>query len=65
MPTPKYNDPAEAFDLAIRDHRLSDNPQSSRYAGHFMYMGRWGNADHFKHIDTREYLSRHKWAEDV
>lgn len=56
MTSPEYNDPAKAFDQAIREHRLNDNPQSPRYAGHFMYMGRWNGADQFKHVDTRRYL---------
>ena len=60
MTSPEYNDPAKAFDQAISDHRLSNNPQSRRYAGHYMYMGYWDGTDHFKHIDTREYLSTHK-----
>ena len=57
MPKPEYNDPREAFDRAIRETRLSDNPRSCRYAGHFMYMGRWNERDQFKHIETRRYLA--------
>ena len=52
----EYGDPREAFDRAIREARLSDNPRSCRYAGRFMYMGRWDRADQFKHIETRQYL---------
>ena len=57
MTSPEYNDPAEAFDQAIRDHRLSDIPASPLYAGHFMYMGTTAGKDLFKNIDTREYLA--------
>lgn len=57
MAKPEYNDPREAFDRAIREHRLSDNPHSSRFAGHFMYMGTYSGKDQFKHIETRHYLA--------
>lgn len=57
MTKPEYNDPREAFNKAIREARLSDNPRSPRYAGHFMYMGTRAGRDLFKHIDTRQYLA--------
>ncbi len=57
MTEPTYNNPAGAFGKAIQEHRLSDNPQSSRFAGNFMYMGTWNGRDQFKHIQTREYLA--------
>lgn len=56
MTEPTHNDPAKAFDRAIEAHRLSDNPQSSRFAGYFMYMGTWDGVDRFKHIQTRQYI---------
>ena len=58
MQITEYNNPREAFDRAIRESRLSDNPRSCRYAGRFMYMGRWDGVDQFKHTETRQYLSR-------
>lgn len=54
--TMTHNDPAEAFDRAISEHRLNDNPASSYFAGKFMYMGTLGGKDQFKHIKTRKYL---------
>ena len=58
MASPEYNDPAEAFDQAIRDGRLSDNPHDPHFAGLYMYMGTFRNIDQFKHIETRRYLIR-------
>jgi hypothetical protein len=45
-----------AFDKAIAEARLSDNPNKWNYAGDFMYMGREGGVDLFKHRDTRQYI---------
>ncbi len=47
-----------AFTRAIAQGRLSANPASAIYAGHYMFMGYHGPAvgDTFKHIDTRQYL---------
>lgn len=47
-----------AFEIAIRTGRLSSDPKSPHFAGHYMYMGRAPNSriDMFKHRDTRAYL---------
>lgn len=47
-----------AFDIAIRQGRLSANERDVNYAGHYMFMGkaRDGHTDAFKHRMTREYL---------
>ncbi len=47
--------PDAAFTRAIRQGRLSDQPQAANYAGKYMYMGR----DRFKNVDTRAYLPRY------
>ena len=60
MTSPEYNDPAKAFDQAIREHRLNDNPASAYFAGNFMYMGAWDGRDQFKHIGTRRYLENYQ-----
>jgi hypothetical protein len=58
--------PAVAFDHAIAEGRLSDDPESTEFAGRYMYMYSvnllrdthtaigWRHA--FKHKRTREYL---------
>ncbi len=49
----------DAFDRAIAQGRLSDNPQDNNYAGNYMYMGREQKGDIgkdlFKNINTRQY----------
>ena len=45
----------QCFDQAIRDGRLSTDPKTSNYAGNYMYMGKQGDRDLFKNIDTRHY----------
>lgn len=47
-----------AFDIAIRQGRLSADARQPNYAGNYMYMGftRDGKNDAFKHRLTREYL---------
>lgn len=54
-----FKDPKEAFELAIKQGRLSRDPQAENYAGHYMYMGPTTNGKHdaFKHIETREYIA--------
>ena len=54
---PTFKDSDKAFDEAIEAGRLSADPASLRFAGHYMYMGTYGQTDQFKHIDTREYLA--------
>ncbi len=51
-----YNDPQQAFEEAIKNKRLSDDPQSPIYAGNYMYMGSNEGKDLFKNIDSRNYL---------
>ena len=51
----RYLAPSERFDAAIAAGHLSADPHATNYAGHFMYMGTYPDADAFKHIDTREY----------
>lgn len=53
---PSFRSADDAFRLAILTGRLSENPQSPLYAGHFMYMGTYNDVDTFKRADTREYL---------
>jgi len=47
----------EAFQQAIQQGRLSDNPEANNYAGKYMYMGLSPNGqyDTFKNITTRKY----------
>ncbi len=52
----EYNDPQAAFERAIAEGRLSDDPSSPVYAGRFMFMGARDGLDLFKNIDTRRYL---------
>ncbi len=56
MHTREFIDSQIAFNNAIKDGRLSDNPNSPVYAGKYMYMGTQNGVDTFKHIDTRKYL---------
>lgn len=55
---PKFKDPNEAFEQAIKEGRLSRNPKAKNYAGHYMYMGPTedGKNNAFKHIVTRQYI---------
>lgn len=45
-----------AFEKAIIEGRLSDNPKDALYAGHWMYMGRFDGKDLFKNTIFRNYL---------
>lgn len=51
-----FRNAREAFDDAIRQGRFCDNPNSTLYAGHYMYMGTNESGDLFKHRRTRQYL---------
>ena len=53
-----YKNPQVAFEQAIIQGRLSDNPKADNYAGNYMYMGYSpdGTYDTFKNIETREYI---------
>jgi hypothetical protein len=46
----------ECFDQAIKEGRLSKNPNDTLFAGHWMYMYSKNGKDFFKNINTREYL---------
>ena len=52
-----WKDSQGAFEIAIATGRLSADPASPLYAGHFMYMGPGKGGDAFKHIVTREYIA--------
>lgn len=60
-----FLEPQQAFEVAIRAGRLSDDPKAENYAGKFMYMGTQTASyrplrqqkDLFKNIVTREYLA--------
>lgn len=45
-----------AFNKAIREGRLSANPEDILYAGHYMFMGRVDGKDMFKNTIYRNYL---------
>lgn len=45
----------EAFEKAIKQGRLSRNPQANNFAGRYMYMGKNGQKDAFKNSLTRQY----------
>lgn len=61
-----FKNSQEAFRLAIQQGRLSDNPASALYAGHYMYMGTQENGvDEFKNINTRDYLPSKKSLADI
>lgn len=58
QPNIRFRDTQEAFEKAIVDRRLSDNPDAENYAGLYMYMGTQEDGfDLFKHRETRRYLS--------
>lgn len=46
----------EAFDAAIAKGVFSINPHTDNYAGRFMYMHTDAAGDHFKNINTRQYI---------
>lgn len=55
--TPKFRNSQEAFLDAIQEGRLSKNPSDENFVGNYMYMYTDEKGkDHFKHINTREYL---------
>ena len=51
----EHKNPQEAFETAIKMHRLSDNPADLNFAGNYMYMGTERGLDQFKNINTRKY----------
>ncbi len=46
-----------AFSEAIRKGYLSEDESSKNYFGYYMYMNTNKYGDHFKHIDTRRYIT--------
>ncbi len=56
MTTPTFKDSDDAFDDAIAIDRLTLDESEYLFAGNWMYMGTWNGVDHFKNINTREYL---------
>ena len=49
--------PQFAFEKAIKEHRLSVNPHSKKYAGNYMYMGTDEQGkDLFKNSLYRNYI---------
>jgi hypothetical protein len=53
----EFRNPATEFDVAIATERLSADPDSPIWAGHYMYMGRTTEKEAmFKHSRTRQYL---------
>lgn len=54
-----WKKPADAFQQAINEGRLSRDRNAANYAGDYMYMGPTvdGSHDAFKHIVTRQYLA--------
>ena len=66
MTKPIFVEPQGAFNQAILAGRMSKDPNSPIYAGHYVYMGsiltgytlEWRPIRHtFKHRDTRQYLA--------
>lgn len=47
----------DAFETALVAGHLSRDTSAPNYIGHFMFMGREGGVDFFKHRDTRKYLN--------
>jgi len=56
MYNPRFRNPVDAFDDAIASGRLNTRPESSKYAGNWMYMHTDEDGkDVFKNIETRRY----------
>ena len=51
-----FLDSQKCFEEAIKENRLSDNPNADNFAGNYMYMGTKNSVHMFKNINTREYL---------
>ena len=54
-----HRDPQDAFEHAIKVGALSTTPAAPNYVGDYMYMysDNVPQADYFKHIDTRKYVT--------
>ena len=57
MNKPTFRDSQKAFQDAINRGLLSEDTWDDNFAGDYMYMHTIDGIDHFKHIDTREYIS--------
>ena len=66
MADPTFHETQGVFAQAIQSGRMSKDPNSPIYAGHYMYMGTIPIGDTlpvreirhtFKHRDTRHYLA--------
>ena len=55
---PIFRDSQKAFQHAIDQGVLSENPKADNFAALYMYMdsGYGGKADRFKNINTRRYI---------
>jgi hypothetical protein len=53
----EHRDPDDAFNQAIELGRLSADESAPNFAGLFMYMNSDKYGDHFKNIETRQYLA--------
>ncbi len=52
-----FKNPQDAFETAVNNGRLSDNPYAKNYVEDYMYMGTTNDGlDQFKHMITRQYL---------
>ena len=47
--------PNDAFDNAIKNGRLTDDPKDQNFAGNYMFMGTYNGKDQFKNIMYRKY----------
>jgi hypothetical protein len=51
-----FKDSQLAFQQAIDSNQLNIDQKSPLYAGKWMYMHSDESGDHFKNIDSREYM---------
>lgn len=51
----EHKDAQKCFEQAIREGRLSADPEAVNFAGKYMYMGTYHGKDTFKHYDSRKY----------
>jgi hypothetical protein len=54
----EFRDVREAYHKAIETGRLSEDPESASFVGHYVYMGTRNGVDEFKHTVTHRYLRR-------
>ena len=51
-----FRNSQDAFNDAIAKRKLNEDPDSSKYAGDYMYMQSDAKGDYFKNINTRKYM---------